>query len=297
MKQSYLILLILMNFLWAASLSIYKPLGTWLAPGGIVTLRFGVAALSLAVLWPWLPGRAPRGADLFRTMIMGCIVFMLGHRLQVYGNKLSTAGDTSVLMALEPLTASIGAAIFLREHIGPRRWTGSALGMLGVAVLNDFRWAGLGASLIFVSSFLCETAYSVMGKHLIVRAGAFKVLTLALISGTAANLLLDGPRTFADARAMPPHLWWLIAYLAIICTAIGYAFWYVVIRETDVNITALTIFAQPVGGVAIAVLWLHEPLHRGQFWGCLVIVAGLVLGLSRQIKPAAPAPTSAQNPG
>ena len=60
--------------------------------------------------------------------------------------------------------------------------------------------------------------------------------------------------------------------------------WYVVIRETDVNITALTIFAQPVAGVAIAWLWLHESLHWGQLWGCLAIVAGLILGLSRQIK-------------
>ena len=43
---------------------------------------------------------------------------------------------------------------------------------------------------------------------------------------------------------------------------------------------------QPVAGVAIAGLWLHEPLHLGQLWGCLAIVAGMVLGLSRQIKTA-----------
>jgi drug/metabolite transporter (DMT)-like permease len=41
---------------------------------------------------------------------------------------------------------------------------------------------------------------------------------------------------------------------------------------------------QPVAGVAIASLWLHEPLHLGQLWGSLAIVAGLILGLSRQIK-------------
>jgi drug/metabolite transporter (DMT)-like permease len=75
-------------------------------------------------------------------------------------------------------------------------------------------------------------------------------------------------------------------YLATVCTAIGYTLWFVVIRETDVNITALTIFVQPLAGVAIAAVWLHEPLHWGQLWGGLAIIAGLVWGLSRQVKPA-----------
>src|ERR1700722_19777346 len=201
MRTSYLIILIFMNFLWAASLSIYKALADYLEPGGIVTLRFGLAALVLAVLWPWLPGRMPRGRDLLKTVLMGLVVFTLGHRLQVWGNKLSTAGNTSVLMAVEPLLTSVAAAIFLREHIGPRRWLGFSLGMLGVIMLNGFlrgdvQWAGVLASLIFISSFICEASFSIMGKPLMERAGMMKILALALIFGTAANLLIDGPQTF-----------------------------------------------------------------------------------------------------
>lgn len=286
-----------MNFFWAGSLSIYKALAGYLEPGAIVTLRFGVAAIILAAAWPWLPGRAPRGTDLIKTAIMGLIVFMLGHRIQVFGNKLNTAGNSSVLMAMEPILTSVAAAIFLREHIGPRRWLGFALGMLGVALLNGFlrgsvQWTGLMASLIFISSFLCEAVYSIMGKPLIQRAGMMKILALALIFGTVGNLLLDGHQTMLAVRVMPPHFWWLILYLATICTSIGYAIWFAVIKETDVNVAALTIFAQPVAGIFIAGLWLREPLHWGQFWGGVAIVIGLVLGLSRQIKtaPANPIP-------
>ena len=289
MRLSYLIILIVMNFFWAGSLSIYKVLADYLEPGGIVTLRFGLAAVTLAALWPWLPGRAPRGSDLLKTALMGFIVFMLGHRVQVYANKLNTAGNSSVLMAMEPILTSVAAAIFLREHIGQRRWMGFILGMLGVALLNGFlrgnvQWAGLTASLIFISSFLCEAVYSIMGKPLIQRAGMMKILALALIFGTLANLAIDGHQTLLAARAMPLRCWWLVLYLATICTSIGYTIWFVVIKETDVNVVALTIFAQPIAGVAIAGIWLHEPLHWGQFWGSMAIVAGLVLGLSRQIK-------------
>jgi drug/metabolite transporter (DMT)-like permease len=289
MRLSYLIILILLNCGWAASLSIYKTLAPYLEPGAIVTLRFGVATLILLLLWPWLPGKMPRGWDLVKTIVMGLIVFMLGHRIQVYGNKLSTAGNSSVLMAMEPIVTSVAAAIFLREYIGPRRLMGFGLGMLGVALLNGlfgagFQMAGLTASLIFISSFICEAIYSIMGKPLIERAGMMKILTIALVAGTVANLVVDGHQTYTQTCSMPVKYWWLIFYMASVCTSIGYAIWFLVIKETDVNVVALTVFMQPIAGVAIAATWLHEPLHWGQFWGCAAIVVGLSIGLSRQVK-------------
>jgi drug/metabolite transporter (DMT)-like permease len=279
-------------------------------------------------LWPWLPGAAPRGRDLTKTCLLGLIVFVLGHRLQVFGNKLNTASNSSILMAIEPLITSVGAAIFLREHIGPRRMIGFAFGMLGVVLLNgpwraEFRWMGLGASLIFICSFFCETAYSVVGKRIIASSagvsptresksertensetipasasvatvkaarqqnpGAMKVLALSLTAGTVANLLIDGPTTCAAASRMPSLAWVLVLGLALVCTSFGYGFWFLVIREGEVNVAALTIFAQPVFGVALARLWLGETLHWGQLWGSAAIVAGLVIGLSRQVRTA-----------
>lgn len=289
MRPAHLALLIVLNVFWAATLSVYKVLEPYVAAGGIVTVRFALAGLCLLAVWPSLPGKAPRGWDLVKTLVMGLMLFVVGQRLQVLGNQLGTAGNSSVLMALEPVLASVGAAIFLREHIGPRRWTGFGLGMLGVALLNgiwreDFKLTGLVASLIFVSSFVCEAAYSIVAKPIIGRAGFMKVLTLSLLAGTFGNVLIDGPETFVAARAMPLQAWLWLAYLALICTVVGYGAWFMVIREAEVNVVALTIFIQPVAGVAVAALWLGESLHLGQLWGGLTIVAGLAFGLSRQVK-------------
>jgi drug/metabolite transporter (DMT)-like permease len=278
-----------MNFFWAAVYSSYKVIGQNLPTGAIVTLRFGLAGLFLLFAWPWFRGSAPRGRDLWLTCAMGLTLFVVGQRLQVYGNQLGRAGDSAVLMGFEPLITSVAAGIFLREHIGPRRWTGFALGIAGVALLHgvwraDFQWAGLGASLIFISSFVCEAAYSVVGKPVVGRASIMKTLTLSLLVGTAANLLIDGPSTVAAAHTLPARAWVLLLALAIICTAIGYSVWFFVIRECPVNVAAMTVFAQSIFGVGLAALWLHEDLRWGQLLGCLAICAGLVLGLSRQIK-------------
>jgi len=289
MKRAHLIILLAMNFFWAGAYSAYKIIGDGLPAGGIVTLRFGLAGLFLLMAWPWLPGRAPRGRDLLNTCWMGVVLVVVGQRLQVYGNQLGTAGNSSVLMAVEPLITSLAAAVFLREHIGSPRLAGFALGMCGVVLLNgvwrkEFQWTGLVPSLIFVSSFLCEAAGSVLGKPIVARASAVKMLAVALLTGTAINLLIDGRMTLRAATTLTPQAWGLLLALAVICTAIGYTVWFIVIRECPVNVAALTIFAQSVFGVAIAALWVGEKLHWGQLFGSLAIVAGLVLGLSRQIQ-------------
>lgn len=289
MRFSHLVILLALNFFWAATLSAYKIIGPYLSSGGIVTIRFAIAFLCLAVAWRWLPGSAPRGSDLLRACAVGVITFCVGQRLQVFGNQIGSAGNSSVLMGLEPLTTSVAAALVLRERIGPRRWAGFALGMAGLVLLNapwqpGFRWAGLTASVIFVASFLGEAAYSVISKPVLARAGVLKVLAVALLAGTLANLLLDGRETFAELQRLPMVPWLLLFWLAIVCTVIGYGFWFVVIRESDVNVAALTIFTQPLFGVALAALWVGEPLQWGQLWGGLLIAAGLVIGLSRQIR-------------
>jgi drug/metabolite transporter (DMT)-like permease len=302
MKPAYLIILLVMNFFWAGVYSAYKIIGDGVPAGSIVTLRFGLAGLSLLIAWPWLPGPAPRGSDLANTCLMGVMLIVLGQRLQVYGNQLGTAGNSSVLMAVEPLITSLAAALFLREHIGPRRLAGFALGMFGVVLLNgvwrkDFQWTGLVPSLIFVSSFVCEAAGSVIGKPIVARASVMKMLALALLVGTAVNLLIDGPATLSAAKTLAPLAWCLLVGLAVICTAIGYSVWFIVIRECPVNVAALTIFAQSVFGVGIAALWVGEKLHWGQLFGTITIVAGLVLGLSRQIQRPAHDESGARPPG
>lgn len=280
-----------MNFFWAAVYSAYKVIGHHLPTGGIVTLRFGLAGLCLLFAWPWLPAPAPRGKDLAVTCLMGLVLYVVGQRLQVYGNQLGMAGNSAVLTAFEPLITSLAAALFLKEHIGPRRWVGFALGLCGVALLHriwraDFQWTGVLASLIFISSFICEGVYSVMGKPISARASIIKMLAISLLVGTAVNLLIDGPATVAAAKTLPPKAWLLVAGLASICTAVGYTVWFVVIRECPISVAALTVFAQSVFGVGLAVVWLGEQLRWEQAAGCLTIITGLVLGLSRQIKPA-----------
>jgi len=286
-----LLILIGFNVFWGGTYSAFKDLGQWLSPGQVVTLRFGLAAVLLVCCWPLMPGNAPRGRDLLKTVVMGLMVFVAAPRLQVIAAQAGQAGDLSVLVALEPLVVTIGAALFLRETVPARRWLGFLFGMAGVVLLSnvwqpEFRLASLGANLIFVASFFCESTYSVMGKPLIQRAGFLKVTTLALVSGATINLGLDGRSTWAAAQGLPLQGWMEIVYLAVICTAIGYGVWFAAMKVVPVNVLSVTLFMQPFAGTLIAALVLRETLHLGQLWGGLAIALGLGFGLRQSRAPS-----------
>jgi len=287
MRSGWLLILIGFNIFWGGTYSAFKDLKHWLNPGQVVTLRYAVAAIFLWLCWPLMPGKAPLGRDLLKTGIMGLLVFVCAPRLQVIATQAGQAGDMSVLVALEPLVTTVGAALFLREHVPANRWIGFVFGVIGAVLLSniwkpDFQLASLGANLIFICSFFCESAYSVMGKPLIERAGFLKVTTLALTAGVALNLALDGPSTISAAQHMPLRGWLEILFLATICTAIGYAVWFAAIKVLPVNAVAMTVFAQPFAGTLIAIMLLGENPHWGQLWGGLAIAIGLALGL-RQV--------------
>ncbi|MGB9601972.1 MAG: DMT family transporter [Verrucomicrobiia bacterium] len=282
----YLLVLCLFNVFWAGTLTIYKTLGNTLSVGVIVTIRFGLAGILMLLFWKLFKGDAPKGINLIKTILMGCLVFCLGHRFQVAGNNYGGAGNSAVLMALEPLLASVMAAIFLKESIPIKRWAGFVLGMWGVAILNgvwkeDFKWTGLGASMLFIASLLCETAYSIIGKPVVSKADPAKVLCIALLSGTALNLCFDFKNVVSAIPSLSINSILLFGYLSIICTVAGYLIWLKTIKHLDVNIVALTIFIQPIAGVPMAAFFLNEQLRWEQLWGALVIASGLLIGFRR----------------
>ncbi|HEY0456314.1 MAG TPA: DMT family transporter [Verrucomicrobiae bacterium] len=304
MKNRNIILLIGMNLLWAGSYSIFKVLSEQLDSGAIASLRFAMAGLLLLAAWPWLGGQGPRWRELPRIFLMGTLVFCVAPRLQVAAVHLGKAGDTSLLTALDPLIVASAAALFLGERVPTRRWWGCGLGMLGVFLLSniwrgDVPLHGLLPNALFIMSMMFEAAYSVCGKPLLHKIGAMKLLASGLAAGTLVNAILELFAPGQNAFRALPHLsaqsWIWLLYLSVICTIVGYTLWYVVIRETEVNLAGLTVLTQPVAGWILSVIWLKEPLHAGQLWGALAIVAGLIVGLRpRRETPIARSTESAE---
>ncbi|MGE3311437.1 MAG: DMT family transporter [Limisphaerales bacterium] len=299
MKAAHLVILLALNCGWATLPALVNRFESELTPLEFVSLRYGFALAGLVLVWRWLPGQLPRGRDFWRTAIMGITVFTVGHQLQILGMQRSAASDAAVLLVLDPLISSLGAALFLHERIPGQRWAGFALAIGGVILLslwnNSAPLPGLFANLMIVLSFVSEAVWSVMGKPLVSRWGIPKVTALALAAGTLGNglLLLPDASTHASRfAAVSWEAWIWLAILGIVLTAVGYSVWHVVIREVPVSVAAMTIYLQPIVGTALAVVWAGEQPHAGHAWGSLAIIAGIILGVQRSKKMPAAAPSS-----
>lgn len=286
-----------MNIAWAGTYAATKVLMER-APFFLVTsLRYLAAAAPLLLVAWRISGLRMSARDFARAALMGIATFTLCPLFLYAGVSLSRAGDAAVLVSTEPLLVSIGAFVFLREKID--RPTGAALAaaFAGAVILSGF-WLETGAvhpfgTALIVLGIFFEASYSVMGKELLRRHPPLRVTAVALAAACVVNAvavtLFVGWAPAARLTAGDGLI--LVGYLAGLCTVVGYTYWYVALRDAATSRVTLTIFAQPVVGLAAAYFLNRESPTAHQIAGAAIILAAVAATLRRV--PAVPIPPEA----
>ena len=290
-------MLLLLSFLWGGSFFLIGVLVAELPPLTIVTIRVGVAALTLwAVL---LVG----GYDIPKTFKLWRAFFMLGllnnvipFTFIVWGQNHIGAGLASIMNATTPLFTILIAGTFLvDEHITPQKVAGVVLGLIGVSVLIGAEsLAGIGldislqtlAQLAIMGAAISYGCASVFSRR-------FKALGVSPFSTsvgqvTASTLILL-PITFVierpDQLANPSLQAWLsILCLGVFCTALGYTLFFKILSSSGATNVVLVTFLVPVTASFLGWLILNEQLHSSHFIGMAFIGLGLAAIDGRVLK-------------
>jgi len=290
-------MLLLLSLLWGGSFFLIGVLVAELPPLTIVTIRVGVAALTLwAVL---LVG----GYDIPKTFKLWRAFFMLGllnnvipFTFIVWGQNHIGAGLASIMNATTPLFTILIAGTFLvDEHITPQKVAGVVLGLIGVSVLIGAEsLAGIGldislqtlAQLAIMGAAISYGCASVFGRR-------FKALGVSPFSTsvgqvTASTLILL-PITFVierpDQLANPSLQAWLsILCLGVFCTALGYTLFFKILSSSGATNVVLVTFLVPVTASFLGWLILNEQLHSSHFIGMAFIGLGLAAIDGRVLK-------------
>lgn len=289
------------NLFWAANALMNKHLLLDFTPWQVAWIRYTSAGVGLAILAPILLARGiaitarPRSTrDAITIFFLGFLPFCIGPLTNVAGLNASQASESSLLVALEPLTAAALAALFLGERLtrGLRwAWASATTGFLLLSGAGPARAATattishFEANALIVCAQLCEGAYSVLGKRLSGRyppAATFAMgwfagwtcLTLAILANPAQGLP-------ALASVCDPAHWSLsqlgaALWLGAVGSTGGYLLWLVVLERAPVSAVAMTLFIQPIAGSLLGIVFLHESLAPLQWLGGLLIVGALV---------------------
>ncbi len=131
--------------LWSAGFAVAKIGLRHAGPFTLLALRYAIAVLVLLPLVPLLGLRMPRGRALRDIAVTGFLIQVVyfGLCYIAFATGVS-AGGVAIIVCLQPILVSLIAPGLVGERVGPWRWAGLALGLLGAVVVILAR-SGIGA--------------------------------------------------------------------------------------------------------------------------------------------------------
>jgi drug/metabolite transporter (DMT)-like permease len=216
-RQANAVAGVLWMLLSCALLSGVAAMGRYAALAGIdplqvvfLRLLFAVIALSPVLMWR---GPSMLRTDHLRIYAVRIVLGLIGMTTWFMALKLLPVGEVTAIGFLTPLFATMGAALFLGEIVGWRRWTSTLVGFGGAVIMlrPGFAEVGTGTLLALVAA-LAMAAASLMIKRLSDRDDPDKVVLISVCLQTPIALI---PALFVW-QSLDPGLWLLFAAMGLV---------------------------------------------------------------------------------
>ncbi|NIY82455.1 DMT family transporter [Vibrio hepatarius] len=276
-------MLALLSILWGGSFFFVGVAVNELPPLTIVTLRVGIAALTLWAIAIMIGLRPPKSLKVWTSFLgMGLLNNVFPFVLIVWGQTQIASGLASILNAATPIFAVIVAGVLLPdEQPTPLKWLGVILGFVGVAVMIGVPTLGgennLLAQLAIVAATISYAFAGVYGRRfkslgispIITAAGQVTASTLVLLP---MALLVDGPLA---VTAISASTWTSIAALAVASTACAYVLYFRILELAGATNVLLVTLLVPVSAIVLGALFLNESLQLIHLLGMALIAFGL----------------------
>ena len=275
-------MLVTLSVLWGGSFFFAEIALKSLPPLTIVTLRVGLAAITLWLVVLALKLPIPNSPPIWIAFFtMGLLNNVLPFSLIVWGQSQISSGLAAILNATAPLFGVIVAGILLRdESATPLKITGVVIGFAGVIVMMDLSsiaTSSLLAQLAILAAALSYACASVYGRRF--KATGLNPILVAAGQVTGSTLLLlpialwvDGNDHYAN---VPSQVWAAIISLAVFSTAAAYILYFKLLASAGATNILLVTLLVPVSAILLGWLFLEESLQTPHIIGMAMIALGL----------------------
>lgn len=249
-------------------------------PGQLMLVR-GLFATSLIGLLAWHQGALSGARQYLNPMVFLRLVGEVGATLAFLAalSRLPLANVSAVLQAL-PLAVTIGAALFLGERVGWRRWLAIATGFGGVLVIVR---PGMDGFNIYSVLMLISVAFCAV-RDLATRQIPDHVPSLFVSALTSTVVTVTGALTVVPFGGWNPMSIDLVGILA--CAAVlvlfGYQFIIKAMREGDISFIAPFRYTSLIWAIALGILVFGDMPDGVMMAGATLIVASGLYSLYRE---------------
>lgn len=276
--------------IWGLSLAPGKYAVASLPPGVASFARYTVACLSLlAAAWFFEGGLArPRGRQWIGLALLGLTGITAYNWLMFKSLELIPGSRTGMIVALSPALIAVGAGLFLREPMGPRRWLGVALALAGAWIVLSHGepthlLAGIGAGEAYMLAAVgCWVAYTLLSRRVLSNGlSTIATTTWSSLLGTLMLAPVACHDAFVspglDAKAQAPGPWLAVAAMGLLCTGVAFLWYADGIRRIGSARAAVFTNLVPVFAVLGTWLFLDEKITWALLVGGAITLCGVAL--------------------
>jgi drug/metabolite transporter (DMT)-like permease len=277
--------IVLVSLIWGSNFIVVKALIEVIPPVGLSAMRFALAAAVLLILLRVREGsiRVPL-RDFIPMAVLGILGFGAYQMLWTVGLVSIAAGDSALIIGATPVLTALLAVVAGSDTLTPPKLAGAIVSFFGVAIVVAGDGLFVGSSLIgdvlTLTGALCWAIYTAFGAPILRRHSPLRTTALTMAAG-AAFLAVPGSLQLAtvDWSAIAPIVWVLFLYSSFQTSLANVVVFHGVKLLGPTRVTAYQ-FLIPFFAVALAAVFLHEPIRASQILGGLVIVAGILIARS-----------------
>ena len=282
---------VFVTFLWSTSWVLIKiGLRGDLPPITFAGLRYGLACLCLAPFVLLNRGHREVLGKIhlkvwLQLILLGIVYYTFAQGALFIGLAYLPAVMVNLLLNLTPTLVAVMSLFALKEPPSLMQWVGIALAAIGTSIyflpfaIQTAAFIGLAMTILAV---LTSSIGSLQGRQAN-RDLSLPPLLITFISMSIGALLLLATGLTVQGFGKPTLLdWGIIAWLAIVNTAIAFTLWNTTLRTlTAVESSILNSLMMPQIAV-LAVIFLGEKLAGKEIAGLVLVGIGVIVV---QLKP------------
>jgi drug/metabolite transporter (DMT)-like permease len=251
-----------------------------LTTGQIMFVR-GVMTSTLILAVAWRMGALrPVSLLLDRWIILRTAGEIVGAVTYVYALSMIPLPNAAAILQALPLAVTMGAALFLHEQVGWRRWLAILVGFLGVMVIIRPGAEGFSsASLLVVGSVVGAATRDLATKKINPAVPSLMISLIAAISITVVGALMIGAT--GTWKPVSTNHFLIMAFGSVMLFA-GYQTIIMAMRTGEISFIAPFRYTSLLWAIALGILLIGEMPDRFMLIGSAIVVAAGLYAFYRE---------------
>lgn len=212
---------------------------------------------------------------------LGILSYYVSSMLDFWGLQYVSAGVERLVLYTYPTIVLALSAVLFKKRISTTQYAALLVTYLGVALvfateknfgaLQDLLLGGL----LVLGCAVTYSFYVVFTGEYVHRVGSAKFSTYAVLAATAPALIQSWWHNDFDLFGFPAPVYGLAVWLAVVATVIPIFLIVEGIRSVGANHAAVIGFTGPVATIALAHIFLAEPVTPLQLLGTAIVLLGV----------------------